>query len=76
MAVTSTRTTSGVLAPSAPDPYLPAVEPAHDPEGRPFGAALYSDDFLGQAALFYDLVMPVTYPLRTEASPVNTRPEN
>lgn len=66
---------AGILAPSTPDPWLPDVEAAHDPEGRPFGAALYSDDFLGQAELFYDLVMPVTYPLRTQSSRLDTSPE-
>lgn len=52
-------------APYAPPSgaYLPADEPAHDPNGLPFASAVVIDDAgLAIATDLYDLRVPVTYP--------------
>jgi hypothetical protein len=52
-------------------PYLPPGEPAHDPHGLPFGAALAYDPGLAQGTLVYDVLLPVTYPVNEPYSLVN-----
>lgn len=42
--------------------HLPANEPAHDPHGLPFGAALAFERGLRAARDVYDVSMPITYP--------------
>lgn len=47
---------------------LPPDEPAHDPHGLPFSAALAFDHGLQQGHLIYDLLMPITYPFNHASS--------
>lgn len=58
---------SGIWAPEAGS-YLPAEEPAHDPYGLPFGAAIDSTGALRNASRLYELLMPTVYPLQNRSS--------
>jgi hypothetical protein len=60
----------GEYAPDG-DPYLPDHEPAHDPHGLPFGAALTWDWGLADGRRVYDVLMPITYPFETATSAAN-----
>ncbi|MFO0675956.1 MAG: hypothetical protein U0169_05445 [Polyangiaceae bacterium] len=65
------RALATTYAPPKPNPFLPADEPAHDPHGLPFGAALAFDRGLSQGTNFYDVLLPITYPIKTARSQVN-----
>ncbi len=71
----SSPTLDGLLRtkykPSKPDPFLPETEPAHDPLGLPFGAALAFDRGLAAGLDFYDVLLPITYPLGRPKDSVN-----
>ncbi len=62
----------GEYAPTTAAPYLPAAEPAHDPYGLPFVAALNRDQGLRSGTLVYDVLMPVTYPFTSTAAAANS----
>jgi hypothetical protein len=53
------------------NPHIPADEPAHDPYGLPFGAALDATAALPNGSLLYEALMPTIYPLTGEDSAVN-----
>jgi hypothetical protein len=61
---------AGPYAPGG-TPYLPADEPAHDPHGLPFGAALAYDPGLQNGTDVYDVLLPVTYPFNEPYSLAN-----
>ncbi|MCB9596503.1 MAG: hypothetical protein H6719_27515 [Sandaracinaceae bacterium] len=51
--------------PASATPFLPADEPAHDPNGLPYGSAVVIDDEgLAVATDLYDFRAPVTYPFQ------------
>ena len=61
---------TGKYAPGG-TPYLPMNEPAHDPHGLPFGAALAYDPGLAAGTDVYDLLLPITYPFEEPYSLAN-----
>ncbi len=52
-------------------PFLPMDEPAHDPHGLPYGAALAFDAGLEDGTDVYDVLYPVTYPFKEPYSIAN-----
>jgi len=51
--------------------YVPSEEPAHDPHGLPFQAALAFERGLVVGHRFYEALMPITYPFTSEKAPAN-----
>ncbi len=58
-------------APAGAEAYLPTNEPAADPMSLPFGAALAYERGLAVGSRFYELLMPITYPIKKATSNMN-----
>jgi hypothetical protein len=58
-------------APAGNGAFLPKDEPAADPMSLPFGAALAYERGLAVGSRFYELLMPITYPIKKATSNMN-----
>ena len=65
--------TDALLTESSPgaSAYVPQDEPAHDPHGLPFEAALAFDRGLAVGHRYYDGLMPITYPFGDDKTAAN-----
>jgi hypothetical protein len=69
----SSAATDALVKDSSPGAtaYVPDVEPANDPHGLPYEAALAFDRGLGIGNRYYDVLMPITYPYSDDTTAAN-----